>query len=203
MKWMEPFLDQGEMAGKIMCPNKKCGAKLGNYDWAGVCCSCKEWVVPVSALACVYRFCAGRWLTGRRAGVLHTSLEGRRSRVKIIKLLGRILVLKCYLSVRELLGLGYDYAVQSCWTVSAEHCSDTSFRIHACVVRCSITYQIWFRFPSGTSVACFSAACVVVRSVHVLCGGASNGEERAVIGLGCGWRNSTTHWTAAAENGKA
>ncbi|KAI0825190.1 hypothetical protein BC628DRAFT_1410586 [Trametes gibbosa] len=46
MKWMEPFLDQGNMAGKITCPNKKCGAKLGNYDWAGVCCSCKEWVVP-------------------------------------------------------------------------------------------------------------------------------------------------------------
>ena len=48
MKWMEPFLEQGHMAGKIICPNKKCGAKLGNYDWAGVCCSCKEWVVPVS-----------------------------------------------------------------------------------------------------------------------------------------------------------
>ena len=47
MKWMEPFLEQGHMAGKIICPNKKCGAKLGNYDWAGVCCSCKEWVVPV------------------------------------------------------------------------------------------------------------------------------------------------------------
>ncbi|PIL23615.1 hypothetical protein GSI_14928 [Ganoderma sinense ZZ0214-1] len=46
MKWMEPFLEQGHMAGKIVCPNKKCGAKLGNYDWAGVCCSCKEWVVP-------------------------------------------------------------------------------------------------------------------------------------------------------------
>ncbi|KAI0764561.1 hypothetical protein BD413DRAFT_673337 [Trametes elegans] len=46
MKWMEPFLEQGNMAGKITCPNKKCGAKLGNYDWAGVCCSCKEWVVP-------------------------------------------------------------------------------------------------------------------------------------------------------------
>ncbi|KAI0716371.1 hypothetical protein C8Q76DRAFT_647342 [Earliella scabrosa] len=46
MKWMEPFLEQGHMAGKILCPNKKCGAKLGNYDWAGVCCSCKEWVVP-------------------------------------------------------------------------------------------------------------------------------------------------------------
>jgi len=46
MKWMEPFLESGNMAGKIMCPNKKCGAKLGNYDWAGVQCSCKEWVIP-------------------------------------------------------------------------------------------------------------------------------------------------------------
>ena len=48
MKWMEPFLEAGNLAGKITCPNKKCGAKLGNYDWAGVGCSCKEWVVPVS-----------------------------------------------------------------------------------------------------------------------------------------------------------
>jgi len=46
MKWMESFLENGELAGKIVCPNKKCGAKLGNYDWAGVCCSCKEWVTP-------------------------------------------------------------------------------------------------------------------------------------------------------------
>ena len=48
MKWMEFFLEDGQMAGRIICPNKKCGAKLGNYDWAGVCCSCKEWVTPVS-----------------------------------------------------------------------------------------------------------------------------------------------------------
>jgi len=47
MKWMQPFLGGGETAGKIVCPNKKCGAKLGNYDWAGVRCSCKAWVVPV------------------------------------------------------------------------------------------------------------------------------------------------------------
>ncbi|KAJ7599078.1 hypothetical protein C8J56DRAFT_915807 [Mycena floridula] len=46
MKWMEPFLEEGQIAGKILCPNKKCGAKLGNYDWAGVCCGCKEWVIP-------------------------------------------------------------------------------------------------------------------------------------------------------------
>ena len=37
------------MSGKIICPNTKCGVKLGNYDWAGVHCNCKAWVVPVSA----------------------------------------------------------------------------------------------------------------------------------------------------------
>ncbi|KAJ7031964.1 hypothetical protein C8F04DRAFT_1108759 [Mycena alexandri] len=46
MKWMEPFLESGQIAGKISCPNKKCNAKLGNYDWAGMCCGCKEWVTP-------------------------------------------------------------------------------------------------------------------------------------------------------------
>ncbi|KAF9237379.1 hypothetical protein BU15DRAFT_48773 [Melanogaster broomeanus] len=46
MKWMEPMLASGDLAGKIVCPNKKCGAKIGNYDWAGVCCGCKEWVTP-------------------------------------------------------------------------------------------------------------------------------------------------------------
>ncbi|PPQ84081.1 hypothetical protein CVT25_003601 [Psilocybe cyanescens] len=46
MGWMEHFLAGGQLAGKITCPNKKCGAKLGNYDWAGVCCGCKEWVTP-------------------------------------------------------------------------------------------------------------------------------------------------------------
>lgn len=46
MAWMEPFLEAGDIAGKIICPNKKCASKLGNYDWAGVKCGCKEWVVP-------------------------------------------------------------------------------------------------------------------------------------------------------------
>ncbi|KAK0212756.1 hypothetical protein DFS33DRAFT_1377223 [Desarmillaria ectypa] len=53
MKWMEPFLESGELAGKIICPNKKCGAKLGNFDWAGVCCGCKTWVTPGF---CINRF---------------------------------------------------------------------------------------------------------------------------------------------------
>lgn len=46
MKWMDHFLSAGSLAGKIICPNTKCGAKLGNYDWAGVCCGCKMWVTP-------------------------------------------------------------------------------------------------------------------------------------------------------------
>jgi hypothetical protein len=47
MKWMESFLEGGQLAGKIMCPNQNCGTKLGSYDWAGVRCGCKEWVTPV------------------------------------------------------------------------------------------------------------------------------------------------------------
>jgi hypothetical protein len=73
---MKFFLENGQLEGKIMCPNKKCGAKLGNYDWAGVCCSCKEWVVPVRALVSVLR-CV---LTGR-VGFLYPSVQGRRDRV--------------------------------------------------------------------------------------------------------------------------
>jgi hypothetical protein len=48
MKWMESFLADGAVSGKIICPNEKCRAKLGNFDWAGVMCSCREWVIPVS-----------------------------------------------------------------------------------------------------------------------------------------------------------
>lgn len=44
---MDPFLQEGSMAGKILCPNERCNAKLGNYDWAGIACGCKEWVIPV------------------------------------------------------------------------------------------------------------------------------------------------------------
>lgn len=53
MKWMEHFLSAGQLAGKITCPNKKCGAKLGNYDWAGFRCGCNQWVAPVSIPAII------------------------------------------------------------------------------------------------------------------------------------------------------
>jgi dual specificity phosphatase 12 len=46
LQWMS-FLGQGEGAGKIACPNEKCSAKIGNYDWAGYKCDCGPWVTPV------------------------------------------------------------------------------------------------------------------------------------------------------------
>ena len=44
------MLKNGEIGGKLVCPNEKCGIKIGNFDWAGVQCGCKEWVTPVSAV---------------------------------------------------------------------------------------------------------------------------------------------------------
>ncbi|KAF6745368.1 phosphatases II [Ephemerocybe angulata] len=46
LKWMDPFLSLGGLSGKIVCPNQRCKAKLGNYDWAGVGCGCGQWVTP-------------------------------------------------------------------------------------------------------------------------------------------------------------
>ena len=68
---MDFFLEDGQLAGKIICPNKKCGAKLGNYDWAGVCCSCKEWVVPVRIVVSCAVLAADRILIG----LLHSPVQ--------------------------------------------------------------------------------------------------------------------------------
>ncbi|WWC62551.1 uncharacterized protein I303_105147 [Kwoniella dejecticola CBS 10117] len=46
LTWMEPVLQKGEIAGKLICPNEKCGVKIGNFDWAGVQCGCRQWVTP-------------------------------------------------------------------------------------------------------------------------------------------------------------
>ncbi|SCZ88871.1 BZ3500_MvSof-1268-A1-R1_Chr2-1g04697 [Microbotryum saponariae] len=35
LSWMSPILESGALGGKIVCPNAKCGAKLGSFDWAG------------------------------------------------------------------------------------------------------------------------------------------------------------------------
>jgi dual specificity phosphatase 12 len=84
MKWMEFFLESGQLAGKIICPETKCGAKLGNFDWAGVRCGCKEWVTPVGIrselIICtpeahIYLACS--------LGILHQSIEGGRGCVRM------------------------------------------------------------------------------------------------------------------------
>lgn len=35
LSWMAGLVESGALSGKIACPGEKCGAKLGNFDWAG------------------------------------------------------------------------------------------------------------------------------------------------------------------------
>ena len=82
MKWMDHFLSAGSPAGKIICPNKKCNAKLGNYDWAGVHCGCKNWVTPVSAYSNRFSFVLLKLAPiDSCLGILHQPIQGRRSRI--------------------------------------------------------------------------------------------------------------------------
>jgi dual specificity phosphatase 12 len=47
---MRPELEQGILAGRLECPNAKCGAQLGRYAWQGMRCSCGVWVCPAFSL---------------------------------------------------------------------------------------------------------------------------------------------------------
>lgn len=49
MDWIKGVND-GAMEGKIVCPNAKCGVKLGSWSWAGEPCSCGAWVAPCFAV---------------------------------------------------------------------------------------------------------------------------------------------------------
>ncbi len=83
LTWMEPMLAAGELQGKIICPNDKCGAKIGSYDWAGVQCGCKEWVVPVSLLRPLKRV-PNRISPSGKSGLLYLSKQGGRGLVNLI-----------------------------------------------------------------------------------------------------------------------
>ncbi|KAI5461978.1 protein-tyrosine phosphatase-like protein [Mariannaea sp. PMI_226] len=48
--WMRSVLEQGELNGRLTCPNPKCGAGVGRYDWKGFKCSCSGWVTPAFSL---------------------------------------------------------------------------------------------------------------------------------------------------------
>ncbi|KAN0062948.1 tyrosine protein phosphatase yvh1 [Thecaphora frezii] len=49
MAWMTQLQD-GQVAGKLVCPAPKCASKLGSWDWAGMQCGCGAWVTPAFAL---------------------------------------------------------------------------------------------------------------------------------------------------------
>ncbi|UZJ51242.1 hypothetical protein CBS101457_000562 [Exobasidium rhododendri] len=49
LAWMAA-LKAGEITGRLNCPNARCGAKLGSWDWAGMQCACGAWVTPAFAL---------------------------------------------------------------------------------------------------------------------------------------------------------
>lgn len=51
LSWMRATLKQGELDGRLCCPNPKCGANVGKFAWQGMRCSCGGWVTPGFGLA--------------------------------------------------------------------------------------------------------------------------------------------------------
>lgn len=51
LSWMRPVLAQGELDGRLSCPNPKCGANIGKFAWQGLRCSCGGWVTPGFGIA--------------------------------------------------------------------------------------------------------------------------------------------------------
>ncbi|KAL2270634.1 hypothetical protein VTJ83DRAFT_5 [Remersonia thermophila] len=50
LSWMRPTLEEGELDGRLTCPNTKCSASIGRYAWQGFKCSCGQWVAPAFSL---------------------------------------------------------------------------------------------------------------------------------------------------------
>ena len=46
LSWMKDVLSQGQLDGRLTCPNAKCGANIGKFAWQGFRCSCGGWVTP-------------------------------------------------------------------------------------------------------------------------------------------------------------
>lgn len=46
LSWMRSELEKGELNGRLSCPNERCGAAVGRYDWKGIRCACGGWVIP-------------------------------------------------------------------------------------------------------------------------------------------------------------
>ncbi|CAK7244683.1 MAG: tyrosine protein phosphatase yvh1 [Sporothrix thermara] len=50
LSWMRPLLEQGELEGRLVCPNTRCNAQIGRYSWQGFKCTCRAWVCPAFSL---------------------------------------------------------------------------------------------------------------------------------------------------------
>jgi dual specificity phosphatase 12 len=50
LSWMRPELEKGSLSGRLLCPNARCGAGVGRYDWKGLRCTCGGWVTPAFSL---------------------------------------------------------------------------------------------------------------------------------------------------------
>ncbi|KFY53016.1 hypothetical protein V496_07987 [Pseudogymnoascus sp. VKM F-4515 (FW-2607)] len=50
LSWMRPALETGELEGRLLCPNLKCEALVGRWNWKGLRCSCGVWVTPAFAV---------------------------------------------------------------------------------------------------------------------------------------------------------
>ncbi|KAL7943970.1 tyrosine protein phosphatase [Trichoderma barbatum] len=50
LSWMRAELEKGELSGRLSCPNPKCGAGVGRYDWKGFRCSCGSRQDPAFSL---------------------------------------------------------------------------------------------------------------------------------------------------------
>jgi len=46
LSWMKPALAEGQLDGRLTCPNPRCGANVGKFAWQGLRCSCGGWVTP-------------------------------------------------------------------------------------------------------------------------------------------------------------
>lgn len=46
LSWMRGELERSQLSGRLVCPNERCGAGVGRYDWKGIRCACGAWVTP-------------------------------------------------------------------------------------------------------------------------------------------------------------
>lgn len=50
LSWMREELTKGNLNGRLLCPNPRCRAVVGRYDWRGFRCACTGWVTPAFSL---------------------------------------------------------------------------------------------------------------------------------------------------------